>query len=117
MKKKFLLSISLVFLLSCEAIFVDDISSETIELLAPSNNVEVPSGDVQFNWMVLENAEQYRIQIATPDFQNATQILMDSVLSSTSIIKNLNAGDYSWRVQGENSGYTTSFSTNTFKVN
>ena len=118
MKKKLILSFFAVFLLSkCEAIFVEDISNETIVLLAPSDNVQIDSMNVQFNWQSLKAATKYEIQIATPTFENATQIVLDSISDNTIISKNLAIGVYQWRVKGLNSEYSTSYSTQSFTIN
>jgi hypothetical protein len=94
MKKSFLILVLLCSLLSCEAIFVEDISDRTVVLLAA-----------------------YQIQIATPNFQNASQILLDSISIETSFTKELVAGSYEWRVKASNSDYTTNYSSNAFIVN
>lgn len=118
MKNKLVLSFFTVFLLSkCEAIFVKDISNETIILLAPSNNVQIDSMNVQFNWQSISAATTYEIQIATPTFENATQIVLDSLSPNTIIYKSLATGAYQWRVKGLNSEYSTAYTTHSFTIN
>jgi hypothetical protein len=117
MKKSFLILVLLCSLLSCEAIFVEDISDTMVVLLAPTDNAEVTSGSVRFDWSPIEDTDFYQIQIATPNFKNASQILLDSIAINTSITKNLEVGVYEWRVKASNSDYTTSYSTNAFIVN
>ena len=107
-----------VFLLfNCEAIFVENISDQTVILLAPTNNSEVTSGTIQFNWEQVLEATAYEIQIATPNFQNASQISLDFISIKTSFTKELAAGSYEWRVKASNSDYATNYSTNAFIVN
>ena len=110
-------SIIVVFFLSCEAILVDDISNDTVVLLAPSQDSEVPNGDIQFNWQLLEEADSYQIQIASPNFQSASQILLDSIVESNSVQKNLQAGTYEWRLKAINEEYETGYSRAGFTVN
>ena len=117
MKKSFLILIVLFSLLSCEAIFVEDISDRTVVLLAPTNNTEVVNGSIIFTWGAIEDIAAYQIQIATPNFQNASQILLDSISIETSFTKELVAGSYEWRVKASNSDYTTNYSSNAFIVN
>jgi|TARA_B110000046_G_scaffold172370_1_gene194077 hypothetical protein len=117
MKKKLLIISSILFLWNCEAIFVEDVSSETVVLLAPINNAEVTNGTIQFNWQEVSDASEYKIQIAKPNFATASQILLDSVTTSTVISKDLEIGDYQWRVSASNSGYVTNYSVSSFKVN
>ncbi|WP_405610894.1 hypothetical protein [Polaribacter sp. Asnod1-A03] len=108
---------SIVFLWSCEAIFVEDLSNENVVLLAPLNNTEVTNGTVQFNWEDVQEATSYEIQIAKPSFATASQIFLDSITDVTFISKELEVGDYEWRVSALNSGYNTDYSLGVFKVN
>ncbi len=107
----------MLFLWNCEAIFVEDVSNETVILLAPINDAQITSGNIQFNWQEIENVIEYKIQIAKPNFAAAGQILLDSITTSTVISKDLEVGDYQWRVSASNSGYTTNYSISSFKVN
>jgi hypothetical protein len=116
MKKKILFVATLFLLCNCEAIFVENISEETIVLLAPTNTSEVISGTIQFNWQELAEAIEYEVQIAKPNFANASQILLDSLTTAAVILKDLEVGAYEWRVKALNSGYITNYSTNSFLV-
>lgn len=115
MKKKLLPLIFLVFI-SCEAIFTEDISDLSVKILAPQDNTEIDEGLIQFNWEVIVDATEYHIQIATPDFTNASQILLDSINNTNSISKNLTVGKYQWRVKAKNSGYQTSYTSASFEI-
>lgn len=117
MKKKLLILCSLVLLWNCEAIFVEDVSDETVVLLAPLDHSELTNGTIQFNWQEINTATQYKIQIAKPNFENAVQILLDSTTTSNVFSQDIEIGDYQWRVSASNSSYETSYSTANFKVN
>ena len=117
MKKKLLIICSMLFLWNCEAVFVEDISNETVVLLAPINDTEISSGIIQFNWQELADVTEYKVQIAKPNFSTASQILLDSAITTTVISKNLEVGNYEWRVSASNSEYTTNYSISSFKVN
>ena len=113
----------LIVLTACEDIFeVTDISNEQVQLLAPTNESVVTDSIVNFNWNGVEEADAYLVQIATPDFENASQFVMDTVISVDStfignrISKTLLDNTYQWRVQAQNSGFSTEFSTNGFTV-
>ena len=116
MIKKMYYALILVCFLSCEAIFLNDLSNNTVVLLAPLNNAQLDVGNNTFSWELLEDAETYQIQIATPSFANANQIVLDSVTSSHMVIHSLTAGNYEWRVKALNSEYETPFSTVNFTV-
>lgn len=116
MKKSLSFFLFIVFV-SCDAIFLEDITSLTVTPQAPLNNSEVDSGSVTFSWRLTDQAELYKIQIAEPDFQNASQILLDTTLSSNTIQKSLDVGDYQWRIKAMNSDYETAYQTINFSVN
>ncbi len=107
----------LVLTISCDDIIeVEDISQKTVTALAPTNNSVLSTANVTFSWESLKDASHYRLQISTPTFSEATQIVVDSLVTSTSFLKELTPNDYQWRVRAENSGYTTAFSTQSFLV-
>ena len=116
MKKSYLI-LFVCFTLSCEAVFVEDISTELVSVLAPLNNTQVTSGNITFTWQHLDEASMYQVQIAQPDFQNASQILLDSISNSNTIEKSLEAGNYEWRIKAMNSEYETQYTTVSFTVN
>lgn len=96
---------------SCSEILIEkDISSESLILVAPVNNSQFYSTSVTFNWEAVDNAIEYRIQIARPSFDNPLQIVLDTTTSSTSYTQQLPIGQYEWRVKALNSNYQTAYS-------
>jgi len=119
MSKKIISSLflSVLMLYSCEEIFYEtDISENVIEILAPTNNAELNAGIQNFSWNPVEGSESYVVQIAIPNFENAIQIILDSITTETIITQDLTANDYQWRVKALNSEYETVYSTNNFSV-
>lgn len=124
--KKILKICILAFLFyGCEEILlIPDISEVAVKLVGPSNNVEVIAGDLSFNWEYVEDAEAYRIQIATPNFKETQQVVLDtllpvvidSIIPVTKINKELDEGVYQWRVKAINSGYETAYTTHDLTV-
>ena len=121
--KTFLVLTILGLAVSCEDILeVADISNESITILAPKDSVILTNTDVQFNWDKVEEADGYHLQLATPNFENATQILIDSVMVidstfvGTKFVKTLDYSTYEWRIKAFNSGYDTAFSSGHFSV-
>ncbi|WP_306013952.1 MULTISPECIES: hypothetical protein [unclassified Allomuricauda] len=112
-------------LCACEDILeVPDISAQTINILAPTNGTILTNNTVNLNWENVEEATGYTVQVATPNFENAAQILMDSVIEMdtlgylpTQLQQNLLNGNYEWRVKAFNSGFETLYSTSVFQVN
>lgn len=114
-----------VGLYACEDILeVPDISMQTVNLLAPTNGTVLTNNTVNLNWEDVEEARGYAVQVATPNFQNAAQILMDSVIEMdtlghlpTKLQQKLINGNYEWRVKAFNSGFETLYASSTFLVN
>lgn len=111
-----LLCLAFCFVACDDIIEVEDISEKEVIMLAPINNAILDTIAVTFTWEALEDAEQYHLQIATPNFENAQQIVKDSVLVVTSFFTSLDTKDYEWRIRAENSGYSTKYSQQRFKI-
>jgi len=114
---KILLLIPLLTLFSCDEVLLeDDLSDKQTTLVAPVNNAEFNSTGIVFTWTSVENASHYRLQIAKPDFANPMQIVLDTLVSSTSYSAQLNVGNYEWRVKAINSAYETPYVNRFFSV-
>lgn len=115
---KFIACLLILFtFFSCEEIlYEDDISDSRVVILAPIDDAQFYSTSVTFSWEPVENATKYQIQIASPDFDNALQIVVDTETESTSITQQLNIGNYEWRVRAMNSAYETLYTTRKFTV-
>jgi len=116
MKKSLSALITLLLLTGCEAIFVENISNATVTTVAPSNESVISTGVIHFTWNALEDATMYKLQIATPNFTSAVQVVLDTLLENTSFSKNLPIGNYQWRVKAVNSDYETAYTTNSFEI-
>ncbi|WP_412560650.1 hypothetical protein [Winogradskyella sp. MIT101101] len=104
-------------LVSCEEIIeVEDISNDSVTILAPSDATTLAITDINFSWDAVEDAEKYKLQIATPSFEMANQIVMDTTITVISFNQTLELGDYQWRVRAENSDYQTEYSTQSFTI-
>ncbi|WP_457617873.1 hypothetical protein [Lutibacter sp.] len=117
--KKILLILSfiVVILISCEEIFYeDDISKDTIGLIAPNDNAIFDIQKVLLNWRSIEGAEQYQLQIVSPSFLNSSRLVKDTILTTTTYEIELAPNEYQWRVKGINSAYETAYSTNSFEI-
>ena len=108
---------------ACEDILeVPDISNQSVAILAPMDQASLSDSLVTLSWEDLAEAEAYQVQLATPDFENAAQILLDSTIVldttflGTQVYKTLINGEYQWRVRAFNSDYSTPFSGASFTV-
>lgn len=109
--------LSILLYSSCDAIIeVPDIKNETVVVLAPLEGALIESNAISFFWEETIDAERYRFQVATPNFEMAIQILTDSLINNTNFSKSLSPGNYEWRVRAENSGFETVYTTNSFTV-
>jgi hypothetical protein len=123
-KKPLLIFFMMLVLTACEDILEEvDISNQNITILAPLQGVVLPSNSVNFNWDTVEDATDYQIQLALPDFVNTQQIILDSIVSvdslgsiPRSISKTLLNGNYTWRIKATNSGFETLYNTASFEV-
>ena len=124
MKKQQLVWVILLFCLTaCEEILeVQDISNQQVELLAPTNGAQVNDSVVRFSWNAVVEADGYILQVARPNFENAAQfvvdtiIVIDSTFVGTRYTQQLENSGYEWRVKAYNSGFETGFSVNAFQV-
>ncbi len=91
---------------SCEDILEEDISDDTIQILSPANNTMIESNVVGFKWNSLKGADKYRIQV----YESDQVLILDSLTTKTSITLPLVAGNYMWRVRGENYAYESVYS-------
>lgn len=104
--------------ISCEELInEEDISKDSVQLLAPTNNSTIDEGDIGFNWKALSGADDYKLQVATPNFTSAIQVVLDTTISKNSFTSTLIAGEYEWRVKALNSAYETEFTTHALIVN
>ncbi len=96
----------------------EDISDEEVVLLAPANAIVFTTIDtINFSWETVLNADTYTVQIATPDFENALEIIENEIVNSTNFsVTNLEAQEYEWRVKAQNFSYETNYTTQSFTV-
>ncbi|OUS03126.1 hypothetical protein A9Q86_01530 [Flavobacteriales bacterium 33_180_T64] len=117
MLKKVIILITILSLYNCEDIIaVEDISEETITILAPTNNITLENSSINFAWQPIEYAEIYQLQIVTPNFEASQQIIEDTLIIVSSFNKVLLANDYQWRVKAINFAYETPFTTQNLTV-
>ncbi len=117
--KNIIALIIIISTFSCEEIINEqNITNDAIQLIAPSENVLLKTNKkIVFNWEALNGATAYKLQITTPNFSNATQLLTDTLVQRTDFsIESLPISAYEWRVKAINSAYETVFTTNGFIV-
>lgn len=114
----------MAILCGCEDILeVPDISDQTVTVFAPLDNTVISGNDISFDWDRVTDATAYRFQLATPNFENTQQLVLDSIFEvdslgrvGTRIQRTLVNGDYAWRIKAMNSDYETVYTLNGFQV-
>lgn len=96
------LFICLTFI-SCDEIFEEDISTGTILIIYPTDGTDILTNVVGFQWVGIEGADTYRIQIISEDHS----FVIDSLVTRNSFDLAMDSGDYTWRVRGENIAYNS----------
>jgi hypothetical protein len=104
--KPFYFTLLLLTVISCEDILEEDITNDIINPISPTEGTVVESNIVNFQWNILDGADNYRVQL----FDNNGVIVLDSVVSQTNLTHPVSSGDYKWRVRGENFGYQSTYS-------
>ncbi|WP_044397267.1 hypothetical protein [Lacinutrix sp. Hel_I_90] len=114
MKKRFkinktlissLLSLLVLSVFSCDDIVEEDLANDLVVTITPSSGQVITSNAVSFQWNNLEGADDYRVQIEN----NTNVVILDSVVSTTTLEYPLNPGAFKWRVRGENFAYHTAY--------
>ena len=95
---------------------VQDISNEKVQLLAPVDNSTLNTGNITFTWHPMEGADSYHLQIAQPSFDQALQIVMDTLVDNVNFRDSLGTNTYQWRVRAENPAYNSGYTTNTLTI-
>lgn len=114
---KFFIGLLFLTFVSCEEIIMEkDISKSEVILVAPMNNAQFYSTGVTFTWDLVTDATEYQLQIATPNFTNPLQIVLDTIIEKNSFTQQLPIGNYEWRVRAINSGYNTNYSSRLLSV-
>lgn len=122
MKKLIIGVFGVLFFYSCEDIVsVPDISDDLIILIAPTDDAILETPEVTFTWEEIDFADQYQIQVATPNFNQANQVVLDTILGDSlqtfrNLTTSLVSDNYQWRVRGLNDSFQTDYTTQSFEV-
>lgn len=104
---KFIFLLLSFFLFSCDDIFEEDITDDTLSIVSPKENDIIESNVVNFQWGELEGAEKYRIQLFD---QTDNQILDTLIVGKTNFVYPIAQGQYKWKARGENFAYQSNYS-------
>lgn len=97
----FLISGSFV---ACSEFMEYPLEKKSVNLIAPMDSVSTQDEVVSFFWERHEDADKYRLQVATPNFEAIQKIVIDTVTTEDHLNLTVKAGSYTWRVRPENYG-------------
>ncbi len=106
----------MIYNLSITADSTADLNSQNVALLSPEPDHFTNDEVVTFLWQHVTGAQEYRIQVASPDFSNSTFFALDAATDDDFFIATLEEGSYQWRVRGENDNSITAYSSQRFTV-
>lgn len=101
---------------SCSEFIERSIEDKKVFLNAPADSAESGKYLQSFWWEPVDDALSYRLQIVSPSFNQAQQLILDSVVKDNKFSFTLEPGEYQWRVRGENGSSQTLYTTRTFFI-
>ncbi len=94
-----------------------DIHNEIVVLRSPISSEHITTKNISFWWDEIDGATNYTLQVVSPNFEQASQLIINKTTEVTFHDYELEEGDYEWRVKASNAKYSTEFSTGVFKIN
>lgn len=92
-----------------------DLSGQQVVLISPSDNLASNNMTFTFQWYELYNAEDYRFEIRTPDW-NGSLVIPPQITQYDTISLTLDEGFYVWGVQAQNVTSNSPFSSRSLIV-
>lgn len=103
-------------MVACDDFFEEELSEESVVLVAPVNGLLTSSSSFTFWWEKVEGATKYNLQIVKPSFTAVEQLLLDTNLTTTQFPFQLFPGSFEWRVKAYNGSSETPYTTYTLSV-
>lgn len=108
--------VMVVSLVRCDDIIEDDLSSDVVQLVSPSDSVKTTVVAQTFIWQAVKGATGYRLEIATPSFDRAEQMVVYMELDTIVYKCTLFPGNFQWRVVALNSSSSSKFATRSLLI-
>lgn len=93
-----------LLLTSCDDIFEEDITGQSITIVNPQNGDVIEGNTVQFLWNTIHGATKYNLQVYGNNL-----LIVDTTITTPPFLMVLNEGIYQWRVKGVNFAYQTDY--------
>jgi predicted secreted protein len=105
------LTLSAVMLSACSIFFEKDMKAISMNIIAPADKDSTSNSGVTFWWEDVKGASFYSLQVVRGSFDNVSQLILDSNVTTNKYTLTLNPGHYQWRIraanQSSNSAYFT----------
>ena len=111
-----LMLLLLLALTSCKEFLEPSLEHRSLSLLAPSEQLETNLYKQVFWWSALEDAIYYRLQVVSPNFNNISSLVLDTLVRGDKFTYSLEPGKYQWRVRAENGSSQSSYFSRSFEV-
>jgi hypothetical protein len=92
---------------ACSDFTENDLTNKEVVLKAPGDSFKTTVSTVTFWWEYVSDATLYELQIVSPSFQNARQLILDTFLTKNTYTYALLPGDYEWGVIASNNSSST----------
>ncbi len=89
---------------ACSEFIEYPLEKKSVNLIAPMDSLSTQDEVVSFFWERHEDADKYRLQVATPNFDAIQKIVIDTVTAVDHLNLTVKPGSYTWRVRPENAG-------------
>lgn len=116
MKNPGIVVLLLVLLAGCKEFIEPSISKKQVVLLAPVSGTESIQYTQNFWWEEVDDALKYRLQVVSPNFNNAARLILDTLVMTNKFRSTLDPGVYEWRVSAENGSSKTPFTSASFII-
>jgi len=113
MKLKHIVTLQIIILVllitSCEMFTERDISDQQVKLISPPEGLHTTISTQTFWWDMVDNAENYHLQIVSPGFNYIERLIADTLLTDNKFVYTLLPGTYQWRVAAYNNSSQTPY--------
>lgn len=93
-----------------------DLTKEQVSIVAPAAGAALSRSETVFSWNPLPGAEQYRLTVASPSFEQMEWLAADVTRPETQCTLELPDGAYQWRIRAINESSQTDPLTHSFRV-
>jgi hypothetical protein len=110
------LLLSITLIVSCEDFIEEDLSNSTIEILTPRDGLVTGQITQTFYWEPVEFALEYKLQVASPNFDQINILVLDTITTRNKLDLNFSPGSYTWRIKAINNNSETIYFYRSFSV-